>query len=73
MIQIVKDIVNSINISVKSTNELIEQLRKENKMLYYKSSDRMTALEFELTSQLSSITKRLDKIESLLYELGVDK
>ena len=42
-------------------------------MLYYKSSDRMTTLEFELTSQLSSITKRLDKIESLLYELGVDK
>ena len=73
MIQTIKDIVNSINISVKSTNELIEQLRKENKMLYYKSSDRMTTLEFELTSQLSSITKRLDKIESLIYELGVDK
>jgi len=73
MIQSVKDIANSINISVKTTNELIVQLQKENKMLYYKGSDRMTTLEFEITSQLSSITKRLDKIESLLQELGVDK
>jgi hypothetical protein len=66
MIQTVKGIVTDISTKIDANNTLSVEL-------YYKGSDRMTALEFELTSQLSSITKRLDKIESLLYELGVDK
>jgi len=66
MIQTVKEIVTDISTKIDANNTLSVEL-------YYKGSDRMTALEFELTSQLSSITKRLDKIESLLYELGVDK
>ena len=66
MIQTIKEIVTDISTKIDANNTLSVEL-------YYKGSDRMTALEFELTSQLSSITKRLDKIESLLYELGVDK
>ena len=66
MIQTVKGIVTDISTKIDANNTLSVEL-------YYKGSDRMTTLEFELTSQLSSITKRLDKIESLLYELGVDK
>ena len=66
MIQTIKEIVTDISTKIDSNNTLSVEL-------YYKGSDRMTALEFELTSQISSITKRLDKIESLLYELGVDK
>ena len=66
MIQTVKEIVTDISTKIDANNTLSVEL-------YYKGSDRMTALEFELTSQISSITKRLDKIESLLYELGVDK
>ena len=66
MIQTVKEIVTDISTKIDSNNTLSVEL-------YYKGSDRMTALEFELTNQLSRVTKRLDKIESLLYELGVDK
>ena len=66
MIQTIKEIVTDISTKIDANNTLSVEL-------YYKGSDRMTALEFELTSQISSITKRLDKIESLLYELGVDK
>lgn len=66
MIQTVKEVVTDISTKIDANNTLSVEL-------YYKGSDRTTALEFELTSQLSSITKRLDKIESLLYELGVDK
>lgn len=66
MIQTIKEIVTDISTKTDANNTLSVEL-------YYKGSDRMTALEFELTSQISSITKRLDKIESLLYELGVDK
>lgn len=66
MIQTIKEIVTDISTKIDANNTLSVEL-------YYKGSDRMTALEFELTSQISSVTKRLDKIESLLYELGVDK
>ena len=66
MIQTIKEIVTDISTKIDANNTLSVEL-------YYKGSDRMTALEFELTSQLSRVIKRLDKIESLLYELGVDK
>jgi len=40
-------------INFTRTNELIEKLGRYESELYYKMSDRITELEFELTNQIS--------------------
>lgn len=42
-----------IELNFTRTNELIEKLGRYESELYYKMSDRITELEFELTKQIS--------------------
>lgn len=54
---------------LKSLYDLVDHLTQAQRDFYYRHSDGLIEMEFELTSQLSSVTKRLDKIESRLNEL----
>lgn len=51
--ELIDGLLVRIEINFTRTNELIEKLGRYESELYYKMSDRITELEFELTNQIS--------------------
>lgn len=51
--ELIDGLLVRIELNFTRTNELIEKLGKYESELYYKMSDRITELEFELTKQIS--------------------
>lgn len=51
--ELIDGLLVRIELNFTRTNELIEKLGRYESELYYKMSDRITELEFELTKQIS--------------------